>query len=293
MKTKQHILTLLENGIHFTTISRLTESQIIKLSSRFNKQVIEEQSQPVKPAQKITTTTTSYKIPPGTDDTAVPTGGKNVVVSTKGNQVTVTPMEEGEITEKFASKSQQGLFYARCGEGKTKEEKKWCKMAKEFSDSTTKKDYKKMPEKLHPEKSVNIKKDLKQESYEKMLEDRIVEMIETHFDTKLTKNNTITEKSEDMMLKHPKKMSMFADESGNEMKTMDKPIGKLTSMGRTHMDENGTKEKEAPTTPGIKTPPKRKNPFKSPNPGVKEAPRGTNKEEVKMDFIKQIKRALY
>jgi hypothetical protein len=53
--------------------------------------------------------------------------------------------EEKEIDEKFESKKQQKYFWYKCGEGKTKEQKKWCKMAKEFSDST--KNFSKLPEK--------------------------------------------------------------------------------------------------------------------------------------------------
>jgi hypothetical protein len=66
-------------------------------------------------------------------------------------------MFEGEMTEKFESKAQQGLFWARCNKCKS-ENCKWCKMAKEFSKSTSKKQYKKMPEKKHPEKTVKYKK---------------------------------------------------------------------------------------------------------------------------------------
>ena len=42
---------------------------------------------------------------------------------------------EGVIKEKFESKAQQGLFWARCNKCSSKN-CKWCKMAKEFSDST-------------------------------------------------------------------------------------------------------------------------------------------------------------
>jgi hypothetical protein len=63
----------------------------------------------------------------------------------------------GQISEKFESKAQQGLFWARCKKCKS-ENCKWCKMAKEFSKSTSKKQYKKMPEKKHPEKTVKYKK---------------------------------------------------------------------------------------------------------------------------------------
>lgn len=50
-----------------------------------------------------------------------------------------------DLGEKFESKKQQKYFWYKCGEGKTKEQKKWCKMAKEFSDST--KNFGKLPEK--------------------------------------------------------------------------------------------------------------------------------------------------
>ena len=69
-----------------------------------------------------------------------------------------------ELDEKFESKSQQGLFWARCNKCKT-EDCKWCKMAKEFSKSTSKKQYKTMPEKKHPEKTVKYKKKETKEGY--------------------------------------------------------------------------------------------------------------------------------
>ena len=54
-------------------------------------------------------------------------------------------LDDEQLNEKFASKKQQKYFYAKCGEGKTKEQKKWCKMAKEFSDDTN---FDKLPEKV-------------------------------------------------------------------------------------------------------------------------------------------------
>jgi hypothetical protein len=165
-------------------------------------------------------------------------------------------------------------------------------LAREFSDSTSKKQYKTMPKKKNPEKM--------DEAYEKFLEDKIVGMIERRIEPKMTKGDilkTISEKMEknnSMMLRNPKKMSMFSHESGIEGKRMKRPNQMMPIMGS--MEENDTKEKErtkekdAPTKPG--TPPKRRgNPFKDPNPGVKEAPRGEkkNKEKMKQDFIGLIK----
>jgi len=68
------------------------------------------------------------------------------------------------IMEKFESKAQQGLFWARCNKCKS-ENCKWCKMAKEFSKSTSKKQYKAMPEKKHPEKTVKYKKKETKENF--------------------------------------------------------------------------------------------------------------------------------
>ena len=58
--------------------------------------------------------------------------------------ITTLGMFEGEVDEKFESKSQQRLFYAKCEEEGPNSE--WCKMAKEFSDDT--KDFDSLPEKV-------------------------------------------------------------------------------------------------------------------------------------------------
>ena len=293
MKTNNHTLTLLENGIHFSTLTNMSERQIRVLAERFKKEETKEDIQKV--------TTTSY-LGNKTDlkgTLPIPPGTKSVeLLPTKDpNKFELKPTSEGEMTEKFESKAQQGLFWARCNNSKGKEKKEWCNRANKFSDETTKKDYKKMPEKKNPEKTVEYKKKVQKESNEQYLEDRIMEMIEKNINPRITKGDlkkNISERSESMMLRNPKKVSMFRDESGIEMKRMKRPIGKLSSMGRMSMEENGTKEKEAPTKPGTKTPPKRKgNPFKNPNPGVKEKPRMNSKEDVKMTFINQIKKALY
>ena len=286
MKTKNPITVLLENGIHFSTLTNMSENQIKILAERFKKEESKE---------AITKTTTStYTIDPTTAKTtgADIDGVINVKVEPSG------AVKATEIKEKFESKAQQGLFWAKCNNAKGKEKKKWCDMAKEFSDDTTKKDYKKMPEKIHPEKTVDYKKKAQKESYEKFLEDRIVEMVHNHVNPKLTKGEikkTIQEKSESMMLRNPKRNTMFSKNEGMEMKKMGKPIGRMFSTGKTPMEENDTKEKERTKEkePGTKNPPKRRgNPFKNPNPGVKEQPRGNSKDDVKMTFMNQIKQAL-
>jgi hypothetical protein len=183
-------------------------------------------------------------------------------------------MFESEISEKFESKAQQGLFWSKCNNSKGKTKEKWCKMAKEFSDSTSKKQYKNMPEKKHPEKTVKRTN----ENFEKYLEDKIVNMLDEYVNPTITKGQmlkTISEKSNkvnSIILKNPKKMTMFSDESGIEMK---RPIGKISSLGEDTKEKERTKEREK-----TKTPTRRKgNPFKDPNPDVEEKPKAHTKEK--------------
>ena len=123
-----------------------------------------------------------------------------------------------------------------------------------------------------------------EENYERQLEEQIFNMIEKHIEPSMTKGEllkTIQErvkKSESMILRNPKKMSMFSDESGIEMKKgMDKPIGKLYSMGKLKED---TKEKEKTKEKEITKTPSRRNPHKDPAPGVKEKPKADGDNEA-------------
>jgi hypothetical protein len=289
--------------------------QIEKSLKDGKKEETKEQSTVPQNTTPVTKTKTEYVVKPNSKtmingveiDT---TGGKTVatplpeeieedetinVVNDPDATADGMPTTEGIIREKFESKAQQGFFWAKCNTSKGVKKKKWCELAREFSDSTSKKQYKTMPEKKHPEKM--------DEEYEKFLEDRIVEMIESRIQPRMTKGDilkTISEKMEknnSMILKNPKKMSMFAHESGIESKKMKKPTQMMPVMGT--MEENETKEKErtkekdAPTKPGT-TPKRRGNPFKNPNPGVKEDPRGQkkSKEDMKKDFIGLINQAL-
>jgi hypothetical protein len=186
------------------------------------------------------------------------------------------------IFEKFESKSQQRLFYARCGNGKTKTEKKWCKWAKESSKKT---DYETTPEKKE-----------KNKSDEKFIEESIVRLIEKNINPRMSKGDlirTINEKSQEssMILRNPIKNTMFSKESGIEMKRMKRPTMRMPVMGT--MEEN-TKEKERTKERTKEKGKEKDNPFKNPNPGTKEKPRGQikTKDEMKKDFIGLIKQAL-
>ena len=135
------------------------------------------------------------------------------------------------LKEKFKSKAQQGLFWARCNKCSDKN-CKWCKMAKEFSDSTSKKQYKNMPKKKHPEKTVKYKKKTN-EGFEKFLEEKIIEMVESEIAPEMTKKDlleTIKKKSKSnksMIIRRPKKVTMFSDEAPMEL-----PIARMFSIGK-------------------------------------------------------------
>jgi len=58
------------------------------------------------------------------------------------------------LDEKFASKAQQRYFYWKANQ-KDKGSKKWKEMADEFSDTMSKKDWKKLPEKVTSESVQN------------------------------------------------------------------------------------------------------------------------------------------
>jgi len=287
MKTKDPIVILLENGMEFSTLKNMSDRQIKVLSERFKKTETNEitmvSSSDSTTQSKLQSEKKPYEVyektEMGEDSTF------NIVKDPDATEDGM-PTTESELKEKFESKSQQGLFWAKCNNSKGKEKTKWCKMAKEFSDSTTKKEYKDMPEKKNPEKTVKYKKSTQKENYEKVLEDRILEMVQKNINPRITKGDlkkNISERSESMMLKNPKKNTMFSKNEGMEMK---RPIVRMSSMG-----EN-TKEKQRTVTPGIKTPPKRRNnPHKDPNPGVKENPKA-GLEKQKNDFMNIIKQAL-
>jgi len=196
MKTKKDIKILFENGLTFSTIKNLTPNQVKVLVEKFTKK--EETSEAFQvtnvPAMKQVTgtiqdlKTSGLKVKDG--EVSIDPGTNLVTAITKEGEVSE---ETEELDEKFESRAQQKLFFAKCGNGKTKEQKKWCKLRDEFASSTTKKDYKKMPEKLHPEKTVPVKKrkSLKEEEYEKFLENRIVSLIEKHTNPEMTKGELI------------------------------------------------------------------------------------------------------
>jgi hypothetical protein len=313
MKTEKKILSLVNHGFKTSTLLKLNENQINLL---FNK--LQEQTQPN--VQKQTKTVTTYTVPSNTE-TEISTAGKNVVVSNKGGVTKVTPMEtevkeeidflmdvDEEMNEKFESKAQQGLFWARCNKCSDKN-CKWCKMAKEFSKSTSKKQYEKMPEKKHPEKTVKYKKKETKENYmdmmskgitnnfrlklddvkpsvsfdnmsEEKLEKNIMKLVEKHILPKMSKKDLISFISE-QGTKEKEKERTKEKEKEKSPSTPYKP-----KPGPKPNPKASKKEVDEQETAPVKTPPKTKPTTKpnkpgtpySPKPGPKPAPKAGKKE---------------
>ena len=270
MKNNKDIIYLIENGLHIKTLSKMNESQIKVLVEKFKKSKEETKEVQTVTSTKVIATpeeakkgipiqgkTMAKELPDGrlefseteTDDLTTSNAQGNAQLSKitgqeppeDANDMAPDGMDDDSddnrssmgISEKFVSHAQQNFFWAKCNTTKGVQRQKWCQLAREFSDETTKKDYKKMPEKLHPEKTVKVKKEKTNEQLEKFLEKKISEMVEKEIQPKMSKKDLIEaikkRKNENsMILRKPKKMEMFSDEAPMEL-----PIGKMFSIGKT------------------------------------------------------------
>ena len=242
MKTKQKMLKLMEYGLKPKTLSDLSESQINSLYLRLLE--TKEENKEV-----VTKTSTTKTFDPSNDadrkaleDTL---GQKGVPTSVDPATKKVTVVsEEGEIDEKFESKKQQKYFYSKCGDGKTKEQKKWCKMAKEFSSKT---DFKKLPEKKKETKEGSNYQNIVKNTAAQLYKNNLGKTLSPQFESKLEKQ--ITKLLEDNMNPKMSKRDFI----------------KLIF----EMDSPGTKEKEPITKPKPVTEPMPDidyDPFNDPDP---------------------------
>jgi hypothetical protein len=155
MNTNQKKLKLVMEGIKASTLNKMTDTQVDVLFSKLQEQVtaVNEPAKtvynvgdkggslPAAPkgySMKKNSDGTFMAMPNEQDDTL------NIVQDPDASADGMGMFEEKEIDEKFESKKQQKYFFAKCGDGKTKEQKKWCKMADEFAKKTN---FAKLPEK--------------------------------------------------------------------------------------------------------------------------------------------------
>ena len=286
MKTNKYVKILLDNGLNVKTISKLNESQMRVLVERFKKLESKEQvtpiTQPAKTGFKIQGSGNLPKTDKGYSLSKNPDGSMDAFPMTEDDTLNIVndpaatadgmPTTEGETNERFKSTAQQRFFWKKCDNSKDKKSK-WCQLADEFQKDTKNK---RLPKKLHPEKTVKVKT----EGYEKYLEDSIVEMVDRYINPAMTKSqliNTLNEKvnkSESFMLRKPKRNSMFSQDEGKEMKTMKRPIGKMFSLGE------DTKEKERTKTREKEKDKERKNPYEPKHRPAPKARKGEYNEQT-------------
>lgn len=170
---KNKIKSLLTHGFNEGFISKLNENQVNVLYKKLLESKKENKEATTKTETKTYTDYSSSEVNTmkGKGQTInvqngqvqpLPDGGIRVVQETdeseEGDLDLALALQTKEISEKFESKAQQKYFWAKCNNSKGKEKEKWCKMAEEFSDKTSKKQFKTMPEKIHPEETVKYKK---------------------------------------------------------------------------------------------------------------------------------------
>lgn len=314
MKIEKKILSLINHGLSGELLSQLNESQVNALYKRISEQVTTQ----TMTVQKVGPDGGQIKIDPTKKTLSLskdPNSPNTFKVSQTESEMTEDDdidlysdpdhsddgmgMFEAELDEKFESKAQQKYFWARCNRSKGKEKEKWCTMAKEFSDKTTEKEYKKLPEKIHPEKKVKVKKEQKEGyldmigkamnknmqnkiadirpgiKYESELEKRIGKLIETHLSPKMSKSDLVKLVSETETAPAPVK-----PKTPTKPKTdPDNPY--KVKPGVKPAPKAETKEQAptiAPPKPKTPTKPSPDTPYR-PKPGPKPAPKA-GKDEV-------------
>jgi hypothetical protein len=293
MNTNQKKLKLISHGLKASTLNKLTESQVDVLFGKLLEQVTTttKQVKTIKVPQNIAKTT-------GAD-----IGNVNVRTDANGN-VIATEMQEGEVDEKFESKKQQKYFFAKCGDGKTKEQKKWCKMADEFAKKTN---FAKLPEKKketkeefnfgdYGKKVASTMTKLTSDNMNKVkpvvtgmgnpstkvfteseIEKQIMRLVEKHITPKMSKQDFLSLIEGDTKTAPAKPKEREKEKKpGHPFKPDPNKKGAPKAM-KSEVGEGDTKT--APVKPGTKpgTTPKPKHPFQ-PDPNKKGAPKAMNKE---------------
>ena len=297
MNTNQKKLKLVKEGIKASTLNKMTDSQIDVLFSKLQEQV-------TTTTKQVKTITVPQNI---AKSTGADIGNVNVKTDANGN-VIATEMteddtlnvvqdpdatedgmgmfEEKEIDEKFESKKQQKYFFAKCGDGKTKEQKKWCKMADEFAKDTN---FAKLPEKKKETKEgyddiikgayakvmkSKLGETMPQPSFgESEIEREILRIVERHITPKMKKEDLIRLIEGDTKTA-PAKPKV---KPGTKPKHPFQPDPNKKGAPKAKKSEMDEDTKTAPVKPKVNPGTKPKHPFQ-PNPDKKGAPKAMKKE---------------
>ena len=183
MKANKKIMELLNHGFSNSLLSTLNERQVDSLYQRLEESKKENKEATTTNVQKTTYSSGEARGKSFAGTTTVnPDGSVTVTkedVNPEDEDIALAVSEKDpdlglamseDLKEKFESKKQQKYFWYKCGDGKTKEQKKWCKMAKEFSDST--KNFSKLPEKKKKETNEDYS-DMLANTFQKNMSDKI------------------------------------------------------------------------------------------------------------------------
>jgi hypothetical protein len=306
MKTNQKQLQLIKYGLKPSTVTNLTESQVNLLfkklleSKKETNEVIQVSKTDTNMINQLKTQKKPFEMYEDDTEIDVANASKGEFTQDKVQQPSPdgTDDERGKLeeeikrlVEKFESKKQQKYFFAKCGDGKTKEQKKWCKMADEFASKT--KNFKKLPEKKKEETKESMDNYTKKVASafagglkeklnkininptfgESEMEKQVLRLVEKHITPKMTKKEFLNLVKEQGTKTAPVKPDIDID-------TPTKPSKPATP----YKPKPGVKPapkagKEAPVKPGVKPdvdtptrPSKPATPYK-PKPGVKPAPK--------------------
>jgi hypothetical protein len=277
MNTNQKKLKLVKEGIKASTLNKMTDSQVDILFSKLQEQV-------TTTTKQVKTITVPQNI---AKSTGADIGNVNVKTDANGN-VIATEMQEGEIGEKFKSKSQQKLFFAKCND-KTlskKEQNKWCKMADEFAKDTN---FAKLPEKKKETKEGYD--DMVNSAYTKVMKNKLGEMVpqptfgESEIEREILR---IVERHITPKMSKQELLSLFEGDTktapakpkvspGTKPKHPFKPDPDKKGAPKAKKSEMDEDTKTAPAKPKVNPGTKPKHPFK-PDPDKKGAPKAIKKE---------------
>ena len=299
MNTNQKKLKLVKEGIKTSTLNKMTDSQVDILFSKLQEQVTPV-NEPAKTAYKVgdkggtlpgTDNNKGYNMKKNPDGTfmAMPNEQDdtlNVVQDPDATEDGMGMFEEKEIDEKFESKKQQKYFFAKCGDGKTKEQKKWCKMADEFAKDTN---FAKLPEKKKETKEGYD--DMIKSAYTKVMkskldqmtpqptfgeseiERKILRIVERHITPKMSKQELLRLFEGDTKTA-PAKPKVNPGTKPKHPFQPDPNKKGAPKAKKTEMDED---TKTAPAKPKVNPGIKPKHPFQ-PDPNKKGAPKAMKKE---------------
>jgi len=303
MRTNNKRKTLMEIGLSSNVISKLNENQIDILFEKFGL------SEQVRQTTKTVKTTT---IPSSTArSTGAVVDGASIKTDPSGN-IVVMHAAEGEMKEDnvdvmgsaMGGATTQAPHQIMSPDGMDDDSDKQIDKYEDMTEQKSKELKKKESNpfaichaQLGPERDDKfercvrkVKKSLKEgeSPYAFFIEEKIVSLVESYIQPRMTKKDLMKMIEESPMIRKPLYRPKTKGLVGN-MK-MNKPIGKLMSLGKTMATEDAptiAPPKTRPTTkpgPGVRP----SHPGKNPQPGVNPAPKAMA-EKAKKDVLKIIK----